>query len=236
MTDPWIWLVISGLGGLSPSAAILAFRRGAGRRWSDHLEPYRLQFPGDLDPADLELFLSGLSGIRAPRWRRPIEFRGVGFEIVATTGGIDHHLLVPHAQSDIVLSHLRAALPDVGIVPDADYQPAPSTLVGELVTSERHHQLRVDDPGSVSRAVLAALQPVAEGEMVRVQWLLFPLGVVGPPSVDTVRWLDALGVTTRKDPAEHQVGALTSESLNRELHGRRDRRDPVEAVEHGKQR
>ena len=39
-----------------------------------------------------------------------------------------------------------------------------------------------------------------------------------------------------EDPAKHQIGAFGPKALRGEAHGRRHRRDPVEAVEHRKQR
>lgn len=176
-------LLVGGLAvmGATSAGTILGLRRHDGVRWLSELEPYRLQFPRDLGLSDVGAFLDGLSGILPASWRRPLTVRGLAVELVASESGIRHYLVVPRSQHDIVLSTLRGALPSVGVATDSDYRPTTPTLAGELATAQPHHQLQVGHPDRTSRAILAALQPLNQGEVLTISYLIFPLGHGQPP-------------------------------------------------------
>lgn len=178
MTDALLALSASGL---LLIVAVLFARHQDGRRWQRELVAYRLAFPRDLDPKAVAAFLAGLSGLAAPRWQQPFVVRAVVFETTATSAGITHHLLVSHSLALVVLSHLRAALPNVSVSRDEGYQPAAPTLAGELGLSSPDRSLRVDQPETVVAALLASLQPLRRGEQAVVQWVVGPVGPV--PSV-----------------------------------------------------
>ena len=175
MVDPVLALIGIGAGGLTPSAAILTLRDRDARRWSSQLVPYRLEMPSTFDPRDLQEFLGAMTGLLSSRWERAVSVRGIGIEVVATTRGIDHVLLVPHNQEDIVLGQARGSLPGVRVTAVPAYLPLEPTLAGELATPQRNHQLRIDHPEVVAAGVLAALQPLNVGEQMVVQTLLFPM-------------------------------------------------------------
>jgi len=180
MTEPVIALAALGVVGLAPSVAVFGLRNRDGLRWSADLETYRLQISGDLDMAEIQQFLAGLSGVRAAGWRRLVETRAVGFEISSTELGIAFHLHLDPHQKGTVLAHLQGALPGVIAIPDYEYSAKTPSLAGELVTSSHEHQLKVDTAAGTSSAILAALQPLGAGESMVVQLIITPLGSHAP--------------------------------------------------------
>ena len=82
-------LLVFILTGLALIAAVLAVRASSHRAWQRQLVAYRLQFPRGLDAAAVVAFLAGVSGLVAPRARRPFVARAVAVEITGTSQGID---------------------------------------------------------------------------------------------------------------------------------------------------
>lgn len=181
MREGLLVLVAIAVVGLSPSVAIVALRQRDARRFASHLVAYRLRLSGAATTAQIEAFLEGLSGLRPNRWHRAVRVHGVVWEIVATETGTEHVLLVERERQDIVLSALRAALPTIGVEPDPSYHPPQPNLAVTLSTSHIDRPLRTDRPEVVATAVLAALQPVASGEELVIQYVMVPLGYYQPP-------------------------------------------------------
>lgn len=175
MVDPVLPLIAIGVGGLTPSAAILALRDHDAKRWSSQLIAYRLEVPSTFDPEGLRQFLGAMTGLLTARWERPVSVRGIGVEVTASVHGIEHLLLVPRHQSDIVLGQARGTLPGVRMTAAPEYRPPVPTLAGELATPHPDQQLRIDRPEVVAAGVLAALQPLEVGEQMVVQTLLLPM-------------------------------------------------------------
>ncbi len=142
---------------------------------------FRLRFPRDMDPADVTTFVAGLSGVRPPWFWRWLRLPTVIFEIHARHGYIEHYLIVPKPLTGIVLSHLRAALPNVRLDDPAPVEMPDLNRGLELRVSARHRPLRTDRLPGVSAALLTSLQPLRAEERVVVQWLLTPAGVPRPP-------------------------------------------------------
>jgi hypothetical protein len=106
-------LVLLLLIGLVPATGLLLLRDSSRRTWQAELVTYVLKFPRGLDPSAVVAFISGLSGVVAPRLERPVATRAVVLETSATRDGIHHHLVMPRSLAQVVLSALRAALPSV---------------------------------------------------------------------------------------------------------------------------
>ncbi|MCE7006602.1 type IV secretion system DNA-binding domain-containing protein [Kibdelosporangium philippinense] len=166
------------LAGFTPAAGILWLRAGSRRTWQAELVAYVLKFPRGLDPSAVVAFISGLSGVVASHWERPVATRAVVLEVNATPAGINHHLVVPRSLAQVVLSALRAALPSVTAREDANYHLARPVLAAELGLNDHNRSLATDRAGAVSSAILASLQPLMAGEQLVVQCALSPLGPV----------------------------------------------------------
>ncbi|MDP9340537.1 MAG: type IV secretory system conjugative DNA transfer family protein [Actinomycetota bacterium] len=170
MIEPVVILPITGI---AVSASVLAALRHDARVWQRSLVCYRLRFQQGLEAdAVVELF-TGLSGLVAPRGRDRIGPRAVVFEVVGQANGIEHHLLIPKGLEGIALSQLRAALPNVAVLPvvTPGHQMG---VAGELAISHRGRPLRTDDVGAVAASLLTALQPLRDGEQMALQWTLAP--------------------------------------------------------------
>lgn len=171
--------------GLVLLTAVMVLRTSRAKAWQRELVVYALRFPHGLEPAKVTAFFNGLSGLVASRWRRAIEQRGVVLELSATAEGIEHRLLVPTGQSGFVLATLRAVLPGVTATRDESYRPSPPTAAAGLGLSHQRRPLAVERAAEISAAVLAAVQPLATGEQVVVQWVICPTGPLAPVTART---------------------------------------------------
>ncbi len=146
------------------------------------METYRLRFPRDADPSAAVQFVTGLTGLRPPWFRRWLYVPSVVLEVRATRGRIEHVLIAPRRATDTVLSHLRASLPSIRI--DGPLNESPTVSRGTVLglTSTRR-PLRTDNPTAVASALLTSVQPLQEHECVVVQWTLQPMIVPAPARI-----------------------------------------------------
>lgn len=129
---------------------------------------YRLDFPRGVKAAQVQAFLTALSGRRIGR-------EGFVFEITATRDGLTHNLTVPSAASAFVLAQLRAAIPGVRVTRQSD-EPSHYTWGRELRLTNGQLPLRTDDPAATATSLLAAVAPVSgrNDEWLTVQWVVTP--------------------------------------------------------------
>ena len=203
MTDPSILLPAAVLAGLTPVAAIAGLRNRDGGRWASELSPYRIQVSSTFEPSSLEQFLGTMTGLLPSQFQRLVSVRGIGMEVVGTNDGIDHVLLVPRHQEEIVLGQLRSSIPGTRATLDLDYRPTTPTLAGEFATSSSREELNVTDATAVATGILGALQPLDEGEQLIVQYLLLPSTHPGSMRSESGRsgFLDGLFSDPKKQPA-----------------------------------
>ncbi len=165
---------IVGLAGLS-GAVILGLRAIEQRQFETSRQVYNLTFPHGLDKADVVSFIRSLSGLMRPKYRRIFGRYAVVFEVSADSTGIKHRLGIPADVADYVISQLRAAMPNVRVVPEeAGYKSAPITRALELGLSRPSMPIRNSQPASTVAAILASLQPVEKGETTVAQWVVIP--------------------------------------------------------------
>lgn len=162
--------LIAGLAGLG----FLAWLRWQDMQaWTRSLVRYKLSLPRDLTTAEVASWLGQLSAITVPgRWSLlpPVP---VGLEIEATSHGITHFVLVPGGREAAVLASLRAALPRVRVeLAEEATEPPAFQAAAELRLTNMWTSLAEDRVESAATALLATLQPLPSGAMVRVQWLL----------------------------------------------------------------
>jgi len=147
----------------------------------------RLQFPQDLEAAEVESFLVGVTGWLRPWWTRWLGSPHLCVEIHARAGEIQHFLIfdqrlrrpVEHLLQATVprLRYERVEAPAVQVTQASEYR---------LTTSAR--PLRVDAIG-IANKLLVSLQPEAESEVV-VQWLVQP---APPVRLGAQQWPQRLG-------------------------------------------
>lgn len=174
-------LVLFLLTGLSLPASIAAVRWLDARRLAASVFTYRLRFPRQLTPQDVQHFLRGLTGLASAGPRAFLGQPHLTFEVTSTTAGITHHLIAPESLVAVVAVQLRAQLGDVRLERDRDHQPLTPSEVVELRQTTADGSLRTKEPTATSSGVLAALQPLHEGEELRVQVVLRPAIATAPP-------------------------------------------------------
>lgn len=224
-------LLVSGLLAL---ALVLLARMLDARVWRQSLTALKLHPPAGLTPENVTAWLGSLSALtHASRWWL-LPYPPLVIEIVATTEGIAHYLLVPDRQRGAVLAACRAHLPGARIEDAPGYlasRPRP-LLAAEWRLSSRRRSLGVDRAPVTAAGLLASLQPLGPNELVCVQWTLTgggtppPVRDSGAKTRDTPWWLEtyapadaddvrAIRVKHREGPLLHAVGRLGVTAVSR---------------------
>lgn len=152
------------------------------QRWHASLIGYRLRLPVSITPEVAGDWLGSIAALTsAPRLLTPA-VRAIVIEIHASRKGIDYQLWVPEKLKHDVMAGLRAALPGARL----DELPAGSgvkcaqvSAAASLFQTGRDRQLAVERAETVSRGLLAALQPLNGSETICWQWLLTGSSNVG---------------------------------------------------------
>ncbi len=172
-------LFLLAVAGSLAAATVLSWRivELAGERAT--LVAYSLRFPRGLPAPDVESFIAALSGLLPPWWKRWYGSPSVFLETTASPAGISHQLLVSEAHRHQVENALQAHLPAVAYTPLEGRAEPKVTAAAAYRLSTGDRSLRVDAP-TLSRGLLASLQPLHGNESVTIQWALTPTGPVGP--------------------------------------------------------
>lgn len=211
-TGGWVWIVLSVpwiFLGLAYLISMLI--------WQYTARAYRLRLPRAVTVEDIGSWMGQLAAVlRARRWWNVLPRWSVGVELVATEHGVDHLLVTPIRLHAAVTATLEAALPGARLDELLSIRmrsPYRWVKAGELRLRGRRHLLAVERGEETSRHLLAALQPLHPGEVVRVQWLLVgarisraALNLDLPDQVVGVRWRQSDPVLS----AVCRVGVATS--------------------------
>lgn len=163
--------------------AVLVLRIGSARQLQAGAATYRLQFPADLGRDPVTDFLTSLSGLLLPWWRRWIVQPVVTFEVRATDRGIEHYLVVTPGVDGAIEAALTAHLPSVRyqqVVDSSNNHDDVIAIGAEYRTSTNQRSLR-SNVESLSAGLLSSIQPLGPIESVTIQWILTPAGPVSPP-------------------------------------------------------
>lgn len=193
MSGAWIFVGIAALLAVAGMVLVmLESQTGASQRIV-----LRLRFPRSLSAEQVVAFLSSLP---AARKRQLVLPPPLVFEVIATSEGITHTLTLAAGDRDRVVAQLQAALPGIRLEP-VDIQPPRVAQAVMLRGRSRIYPLATARAEATATAVLASLQPLAEGEVIRLQWLVAGSAVPAVPHRKKTQgdWLDADGVA---DPEE----------------------------------
>src|SRR5690242_2116297 len=102
-----IWLVIL-LGGLTLFGLTLLMRSIQAKEWAQSLVAFRLSPPGGLKPEAVSAWLGSLSAVTHASGWWLLPHPPLVIEIVATSKGIAHYLLMPQNLRSAVLASVRA--------------------------------------------------------------------------------------------------------------------------------
>ncbi|HVF74608.1 MAG TPA: type IV secretion system DNA-binding domain-containing protein [Acidimicrobiales bacterium] len=178
MTLAWLVLSVFAFG-----VAVVVRRAAEAAHRRRSLIAFTLRFPRQTPAEAVEAVLAGWSGTLPPWWRR--FFTGSPFlmsEVCADHSGITHRLLVPGAWEQLLVSLLHAHLPSVRY--ERTEAVAPAAGIGaeyRLSTSQR--PLTVD-AAVLSARLLSSLQPLRDGEVITVQYVLASAPPVAPARVE----------------------------------------------------
>lgn len=181
MTADLAWLglaVLLGLTGLTLMvfAVRVLIHEAHTARWRASLVAFELRIPLDASTDDLERWLATVWTLVPQRRRWSVLPRWpFCFETTATHEGIRHVVVIPYWRRAAVLSTLSAAIPGARLTKLVDYLTGDHRPRFQAATEIRLHGggelLATDRAADTSRHLVAALQPLQPGEMVRVQWL-----------------------------------------------------------------
>jgi hypothetical protein len=159
--------------------------------WQHTVRVCRLRLPRGVTVEHISQWVAQLAAVlRAPRWWDVLPRWPICIELIATEQGIEPLIVVPARLRRAVVTTLAAALPGARL--DDKDPPPPTTQgftrwanAGELRLRGTGQQLLAAQRGEeTSRHVLAALQPLRPGEVVRVQGLIVAARAPRPPLND----------------------------------------------------
>lgn len=186
-------LIVALLGaGLLVFGLVVVFRAWQADDWNSSLVRYRLWLPRELSTKDVAAWLAHVGAQTVPPRFSILQSWPLALEVEATHQGITHTVLVPKGREVALLASLRAALPGVRVEELAHNDEVPTFQAGAELRLTSHTVPLGDDRAAVAaNGVLAAMQPLPHGAVVRLQWLF--AGVRARKQVasetDTVRWL-----------------------------------------------
>ncbi|MGI9003530.1 MAG: type IV secretory system conjugative DNA transfer family protein [Pseudonocardia sp.] len=171
--------------------------------WRRSLMPLQIRLPRTATVEDLAGWVGTLRTL-LPGVRRWGLARPVCVEITGTHHGIRTVLWTPRRLQADVLAAISAAMPgarldDDGPAHGAAAPPVRVRAAREARSTGAAEPLATDRAAETSRRVIAALQPLGPGEVVRVQWLL--VGALAP------RWLIRPTTPAAAVPALWKQGA-----------------------------
>jgi hypothetical protein len=184
--------VITLVVGMAVFGVVLVARAMEARSWARSLVAYRLRPPAGLKPEAVAAWLGSLSALtHAERFWRLLPHPPLVVEIVASSRGIAHYLLMPANLAGAVLASARAHLVGARLEAEPDYlQNRPEFRVAaEWRLTNHRRALSADRATAVAAGILASLQPLGRDELVVVQWILTGAGT--PPPVRNSERQDA---------------------------------------------
>jgi hypothetical protein len=205
-------LVVAIIGVLAILTVVTGARALDAAHWRQSLVSFELRLPSDLDIKTVNNWLASVAALtHAPRGAL-LPQPPVVFEALGTSHGISYILRLPADMESAVLASLRAAIPGVRLTPGTfSYKLAGRRrLAAEVRLAGSIRQLAIERAELTSRAMVAALQPVAAGSDVRWQWIMTGAGTPAPLSVhhastDEPWWL---GSNAAADADELRSGRL----------------------------
>jgi len=155
----------------------------------------RLTFPRTVSPEQAITAVRSLAGLLPLWWRRPFGIPATTLEVRAGAAGIEHVLAVPAPRADYVLGALRAAIPGLRVNDLGPLASPEPDLARELRVSGSG--LRTDAAAASNAGILAALDPLREGEQATLQYVIVPTGR------SAWAWLsERFGLSEPDDPRE----------------------------------
>ncbi len=151
-------------------------------QWRRTLLAFRLYLPRTLGIDDATRWLSAIAATTHPPRGSVFLMPPIALEAVATHGGIAHYVLVSSSMRTMLLTSVQANLHGARLEEDPAYLGAQRcmTIAQEFTITSRVRPLAVDRAESVSVSLVAALQPLNEGERIVMQLFVTSAGTPSP--------------------------------------------------------
>ncbi len=182
MVADLVWLgfaVVLGLAGLALMVfgARVLIHEALMARWWGSLVAFELRLPRTATVAEVGRWVGTVRAmVRARRWWSILPRWPLVVETSATRAGVHRVLLVPSRLRTEVISTLAALVPGARLNELPDYLTGTERMryqaAGEARLRGGGDLLAVGRAEDTSRHVLAVLQPLEAGEVVRVQWVI----------------------------------------------------------------
>ncbi|WP_405970886.1 hypothetical protein OG496_12340 [Streptomyces sp. NBC_00988] len=145
-------------------------------------QPYRLNFPSNLDADQVSAWLRACSGTLTTGPRRLLDVSSMVFEVEAGEFGISYRLVVPDETADFLTGQLRTLIPGSSAMPAGADDPARQwTAAVELGQTNPRRSLGTVNPEATSASLLAGMQGLGRGEALLLQWVVSPALRQRPP-------------------------------------------------------
>jgi hypothetical protein len=158
------------------------------QHWRRSLLAFSLRPPADISVDAVSGWFNAVNAATHAPLFSVLPAPPVAVELVATSRGIYHVLLVPPTMRDALLASVRACLPGVRIEELPGYLSNRPRLrvAAEASLSTHGRPLGAERAEVASSALLATMQPLHGAEQVVVQWIITGGGIPRPvPSVST---------------------------------------------------
>lgn len=170
---------------LAAAGVIIAARAHEARIWRQRLRAFKLVLPRDTTTDQLSQLFGGIAAITHRANWSALPLPPVAIETVATSRGIEHHLLVSRTNQAAVLSAVRTALPGLRLTELEQLPRYEVTHALELTQTNRERPLASERAEATANTLLSHLQPVAAGTTIVCQVVLTSAGTpprVAPPN------------------------------------------------------
>lgn len=172
----WLWVVIVALP-MSWLGVVVVLRQVQMRNWRRSLSAWEIQLARDTTTDDIARWVGAVRAIvRARRWWSVVARWPIAMELSATRDGVSRVVLVPSRLLGDVQATLQAVIPGARLQERPDYfsffEGVRFQVAAEARIVGAGEPLAVGRSMDANRHLLAALQPLEAGEVIRVQWLM----------------------------------------------------------------
>ncbi len=142
---------------------------------------YKLSFPNELDVESVTAWIRSISGTLRYGSSRLVGVPTIGFELLASSQGLTHRMMVPWQHADYVISQLRSLVPGIRVTPEDDFERHKWTHAVEVRLTHSSRQLRIYSASDTAASLLASVQALNDKEHVLIQWVITPTPPIHMP-------------------------------------------------------
>lgn len=135
---------------------------------------YVIHFPHELTEESIIAWIRATSGSLHASNMRWAGVPTIGFELWATSDGIQHRLRLPWQYADYTIAQLRSLVPGIRVTPEDNPPREEWTRAVEVGMTHATRPLRIYSASDMASSLLASVQALGAGERVLMQWVVTP--------------------------------------------------------------